>query len=179
MADTPENFEGLIFGTENDRRYTQDSPILPDVWLEYAKTPNEPVDLLLTPHRDMSAGQLANAIRNRLSLEPKKHKRKEDPGNRFCPRFCGRTSLFQGTDSSCASHDALVAAIRVEGNGDIPPPVRQRFRRKTDVGRGARGLRKRGKRGQAPTVPGSPLDGPNRRSDRRDDQGNQEKGSES
>lgn len=77
MADTPENVEGLIFGTEKDRRYTQDSPILPDVWLEYAKTPNEPVDLLLTPHRDMSAGQLAKAIRNRLSLEPKKHKRKE------------------------------------------------------------------------------------------------------
>ena len=77
MAEKLGNIQELIFGTEKERRYTQDSPILPSVWLRFAEAPSEPVDLLLTPHRDVSAGQLANAIRNRLSGEPKKHKRRQ------------------------------------------------------------------------------------------------------
>ena len=79
MAEKPENIQELIFGTEKERRYTQDSPILPDVWLKFAETPNEPVDLLLTPHRDVSAGHLANKIRNRLDEDPKKPKRRKQP----------------------------------------------------------------------------------------------------
>ena len=31
--------EQLLFGTGRARRFTQDSPVLPDVWLEYAKQP--------------------------------------------------------------------------------------------------------------------------------------------
>ena len=47
MANTPESIQELIFGTEKERRYTQDSPILPDVWLRFAAKPSEPADLLL------------------------------------------------------------------------------------------------------------------------------------
>ena len=32
-----ELMEQLMFGTERVRRFTQDSPVLPDVWLEYTK----------------------------------------------------------------------------------------------------------------------------------------------
>ena len=68
-------FEELIFRGAAARRFTQDSPVLPDVWLEYARTyckgPPEPVDLLLTPHRDASAAELAHALRHRLSAERK------------------------------------------------------------------------------------------------------------
>ena len=79
MAETPRNIQELIFGTEKERRYTQDSPILPDVWLEFATKPDEPVDLLLTPHRDVSAGHLANTIRNRIADDPKKPKQRKMP----------------------------------------------------------------------------------------------------
>jgi hypothetical protein len=76
MAEKPAGIHELIFGTDRERRYTQDSPILPEVWIEYARNPDQAVDLLLTPHRDVSAGKSANAIRNRLAAEPKKYKRK-------------------------------------------------------------------------------------------------------
>ena len=33
--------EQLLFGTGRARRFTQDSPVLPDVWLEYAKQPTD------------------------------------------------------------------------------------------------------------------------------------------
>ena len=67
--------EQLLFGTGRARRFTQDSPVLPDVWLEYAKQPADdagrragragrrnrrspvepfpPVKLLLTPYREV------------------------------------------------------------------------------------------------------------------------------
>jgi hypothetical protein len=80
--------EQLLFGTGRVRRFTQDSPILPDVWLEYAKRPEErtglaapvaprapkaprdpfpPVKLLLTPYRESSAGDVRRELHTRLA----------------------------------------------------------------------------------------------------------------
>src|SRR4051812_24865348 len=51
-----------IFGSDEARRYTQDSPVLPDVWLAYGAAPDDPVDLLLTPHAQSSAAAVAAAL---------------------------------------------------------------------------------------------------------------------
>lgn len=56
----------LVFGLREAQRYTQDSPVLPDVWRAYAASPQEPVDLLLSPHIRAAAGQLARSLRERL-----------------------------------------------------------------------------------------------------------------
>jgi subtilisin family serine protease len=56
----------LIFGDGGPRRFTQDSPVYPDVWRAYASRPHEPLDLLLTPHERHRAGELACALRERL-----------------------------------------------------------------------------------------------------------------
>lgn len=63
--------ETLIFGSDSARRFTQDSPILPDVWIAYGThpEPNPRLDLLLTPHRDATPGQLYATIRRRLEKE--------------------------------------------------------------------------------------------------------------
>ena len=76
MTTRPVNIQELLFGTDNNRRYTQDSPILPDVWLGYAEKDRVQADLLLTPHRDVSAGHLAMALRNRLKDERRNHSRR-------------------------------------------------------------------------------------------------------
>ncbi len=57
----------VIFGRDEIRRYTQDSPVLPSVWMEYGKAPEKPVDLLLTPHRHSTPGLLAQAIHQRVA----------------------------------------------------------------------------------------------------------------
>jgi serine protease AprX len=57
-----EELRGWIFGEGDARRFTQDSAVLPRVWLEYAQAPEEPQDLLLTPEARSSAGELARAI---------------------------------------------------------------------------------------------------------------------
>jgi len=76
--------EQLLFGAGRARRFTQDSPVLPDVWIEYAKGAHEamrltsptdgddpfpPVKLLLTPYREATAGDVRKAIRERLEIE--------------------------------------------------------------------------------------------------------------
>jgi hypothetical protein len=73
--------EQLMFGTGRVRRFTQGSPILPDVWLEYAKTREERTDncdskdpfpgvkLLLTPFRDTRTGAIQRELRTRLDEE--------------------------------------------------------------------------------------------------------------
>jgi serine protease AprX len=61
--------EDLIFSRAPMRRYTQDCPILPDVWFEYGRNPLAQVDLLLTPRRGITPGQAATAIQSRLGQE--------------------------------------------------------------------------------------------------------------
>ena len=60
----------VIFYADKLRRFTQDSPILPEVWLlggvEFCADPASRVDLLLSPHRDRSAADLGVALRERL-----------------------------------------------------------------------------------------------------------------
>lgn len=60
--------EWLIFGEDGERRYTQDSPVLPDVWIAYGKEPGRPQQLLVTPERDARPGAVAVALRARLGL---------------------------------------------------------------------------------------------------------------
>jgi serine protease AprX len=59
MTISREELTNWIFGVDDARRYTQDSPVLPDVWLAYGAKPDEPVDLLLTPHAESTAAELA------------------------------------------------------------------------------------------------------------------------
>ena len=60
----------IIFGREAARRFTQDSPILPEVWLVaglvYSVDPKRRVDLLLTPHRERTASALGSVLQERL-----------------------------------------------------------------------------------------------------------------
>jgi serine protease AprX len=64
-----------IFGSGQLQRFTQDSPVMPDVWLAYGREPETPLDLLLAPHRRANAGQLARALQvvpetaNRTTME--------------------------------------------------------------------------------------------------------------
>jgi serine protease AprX len=62
-----EELSRWIFGTDDARRYTQDSPVLPDVWLAFAEAPNDRQELLLTPHADSTAAALAAALAEPLS----------------------------------------------------------------------------------------------------------------
>jgi serine protease AprX len=54
--------EFILLGPEDDRRQLQDSPILGDVWLEFATNPAAALELLITPYRDQAAGTVASEL---------------------------------------------------------------------------------------------------------------------
>ena len=59
--------EKLIYYSITAQRFTQDSPILPDVWIEYGKIlPDEAIDLLMTPYGSVRTGVLANQLQERI-----------------------------------------------------------------------------------------------------------------
>src|ERR1700741_1031053 len=80
--------EQLMFGSGRVRRFTQDSPVLPDVWLEYAidpsnfpqrltrstsnKDPRPAVNLLITPFRGSPVGMVQKVLRERIAATREK-----------------------------------------------------------------------------------------------------------
>jgi serine protease AprX len=65
MSLSSSELQDLIYGSGPGRRFTQDSPVMPDVWLAYGQS-GDPVDLLLTPHTGTSPGALAAELLARL-----------------------------------------------------------------------------------------------------------------
>jgi subtilisin family serine protease len=64
----------LMYGHGAARRYTQDSPVLPDVWAAFAENPHLPQDVLLTPYLDpkrepLTAGKLCQILAQELGSE--------------------------------------------------------------------------------------------------------------
>jgi serine protease AprX len=61
--------EWLIFGGSGERRFTQDTPVLPDVWIRFGQRPDRPLELLLTPDRAATPGEVAVELRKRLGAD--------------------------------------------------------------------------------------------------------------
>jgi serine protease AprX len=58
----------ILLGPADDRRVLQDSPVLGDVWLAYAADPSSIQDLLITPHREATAAEVADHIAKGLKM---------------------------------------------------------------------------------------------------------------
>ena len=69
MSEGEGGLEEHIFGGSGEQRFTQDSPVLPEVWLRFAEDPAKRQDLLLTPHRDSSSAVLMSELDKRLDGE--------------------------------------------------------------------------------------------------------------
>ena len=86
---TREDVVRIVYGQPRSpiQRFTQDSPVLADVWIAYAESPDQPQDLLLTPYQStlalpsqrtttseqtlLTPGKLAKELRERLVEERK------------------------------------------------------------------------------------------------------------
>ena len=67
MSDRREFFEQLVYHSVDGRRFTQQSPTMPDVWIQYGFDPGIQLDLLLVPDSAYSTSELARALRTRLA----------------------------------------------------------------------------------------------------------------
>ena len=73
----------LLFETPGGLRYTQDSPILPNVWLAFAQEPHRQHELILTSNEAGGTGRAAHLIRQMLNnLRQKKIDQEKEVGKR-------------------------------------------------------------------------------------------------
>ena len=61
-----EKLKQLVFPETGGIRFTQDSPVMPDVWFAYGRRPKASLDLLLEPRRGVAPAALASALRTEL-----------------------------------------------------------------------------------------------------------------
>ncbi len=115
--------ERLMFGTGRVRRFTQDSPVLPDVWLEYAKSaaqrsdpyaranpdePFPPTRVLLTPFREIPPGEVAKDLRERLKVE---RRSKQWIAFGHSPKVTPRICYNQTTVAATLYFEDLIRAV--------------------------------------------------------------------
>lgn len=70
LTEREQELERVLFEGRRTRRYTTDTPIMPEVWRVYVELDDDArVDLLLTPDRDIDPVRLALVMRDRLEAE--------------------------------------------------------------------------------------------------------------
>jgi subtilisin family serine protease len=111
-----EDVVNIVYGQARGpiQRFTQDSPVLADVWIAFAENPGEPQDLLLTPYQStlalpssdqtvsegalLTPGLLARVLKQRLDAERK------------TPRWKSWKRNHKERPSEIAYHQSTVAA---------------------------------------------------------------------
>jgi serine protease AprX len=73
--------EYVLLGPAGDRRQLQDSPILGDVWIAFAKEPEKPQELLITPHMAQTAGRVAIALDELIEEDRHVHSLSKEPAH--------------------------------------------------------------------------------------------------
>jgi len=70
MSETRRWVETVLYGAGYARRFTQDSPVLPDVWASFFEKPGERIDLLIEPWLDKTSFAVARELAVRLMIHP-------------------------------------------------------------------------------------------------------------
>jgi subtilisin family serine protease len=69
MADLHSFFENLVYRTVDHRRFTQQSPVMPDVWIRYGVYPGQQQDLLMVPNWHYTPAELARGLKQKRDAD--------------------------------------------------------------------------------------------------------------
>lgn len=106
--------EFILLGPEDDRRQLQDSPILGDVWLEFAKNPGGRLELLITPYKEKAAAAVARELRNSIrKAQPPRRPELEpaDPSADAGMRDRSDVAYLQGIVAASLTFDELLRFV--------------------------------------------------------------------
>jgi subtilisin family serine protease len=68
MSDLREFFEQLVYHSAS-RRFTQQSPVMPDVWIRFGTQPGRQQELLMVPDWNHTTAELASAMKARIAAD--------------------------------------------------------------------------------------------------------------
>lgn len=135
MSVDRETIQQLVYGGDQTRRFTQDSPILPDVWAAFGENPLEGIDLLLIPNRATNAGKAATDLNKRL--KDFRRKRRFAPGLKT-KRRRPRIAHLPGVVAACLYFDELLELVlpsTIWWRENITERKAELGKRKTELGK--------------------------------------------
>jgi subtilisin family serine protease len=95
----------------DDRRQLQDSPILGDVWVEFGRQPDQPLDLLIAPFRGQSAGNVAVAIDDGLEEYRKEKEQEKKEGETQEETDVASIAFLQGLIVACLTFEEVIRIV--------------------------------------------------------------------
>lgn len=107
----------LLFETPGGTRYTQDSPILPNIWFAYARDPRRQVDLILNVEYSQSAATATKELGDRLIAFRSKavglgdSKERRPSTDLHKGRFPARLSVMPGQIAVKLYFDELISVV--------------------------------------------------------------------
>lgn len=69
MSDLRAFFENVLYHAVSPRRFTQQSPVMPDVWIAHGVSPGHQVELLMVPDWHYTTAELSQALKERLAAD--------------------------------------------------------------------------------------------------------------
>ena len=69
ITDRREFFENVVYHNVARRRFTQQSPVMPDVWIQYGLRPGTQCDLLMVADWHYTPTQLAASLNDNLARD--------------------------------------------------------------------------------------------------------------
>lgn len=144
MSIDRESIQQLVYGGNQARRFTQDSPILPDVWAAFGENPRKGIDLLLIPNRATNAGKAATDLNKRI--KDFRRKRPYAPGEKRKKRERARIAHLPGVVAACLYFDELLELVlpsTIWWRGNIKERKAELEKRKTELGTHKAKLEKR------------------------------------
>ena len=111
MSDLRDFLESVVYHTGDRRRYTQQSPVMPDVWISYGMDPGEQLELLLVPDWHYTPAALAAALKERLDLNGARNERLAEFRHSRKKRLLPAVAHNQNTVVATLWFDELVRGV--------------------------------------------------------------------
>ena len=123
----PDLVEHILFGPEDDRRVLQDSPLLGDVWMAYALDPGIVRDVLITPHRQVTAAGVAREIPKALTFHAAERAQAQVPQPAERPHVRAKVAYLQGLVGAKLYFDEVLRVLVPRTQWWYQPKVKDRI----------------------------------------------------
>ena len=125
----PELVEHILFGPEDDRRVLQDSPLLGDVWTAFALDAGIARDVLITPHRQVTAAGVAREIPKALKVHAEERAQTQVPQPATRLHVRAKVAYLQGLIGAKLYFDEVLRVLVPRTQWWYQPKVKGRIAR--------------------------------------------------
>ena len=134
---TPDYIKSILYGGASGERFTQNSPVLLDVWQHFCEEPSGTLDVLITPHKDVQAHHVADRLDLgvRISRDHYKNERRGEeadiadvPGVVVAKLYLDEIVNFILPNTRWWRSDGMEAAVHLYSQEELAKEVARKYK---------------------------------------------------